>query len=265
MKNKILDNYNRYIIFENGDIYDTKTNKNVHKIVSKRNKSLSVNIVNSNNKKVHIELSKLLAMAFIENNNNFEKVRHKDNNVLNNNLDNLEWFTDKNRYKFYNDYVVIIDTNNNIAKIDKEDYQKVSKFQWYKGEDGYFRTSKTKEHKSYFLHRFILNIKNNKMVDHINRDKTDNRKVNLRMATPLQNSQNQSIAKTNTSGIIGVSKYYETKNGIKWRAYIKLNGKTIQLLKSYDFQKCVIARLRAEKEYFGEFAPQRDLFEKYGI
>ena len=32
-----------------------------------------------------------------------------------------------------------------------------------------------------------------------------------------------------------------------------------------ELEDAIVARLRAEKEYFGEFAPQRDLFEKYGI
>ena len=94
---------------------------------------------------------------------------------------------------------------------------------------------------------------------------SDNRKCNLRVTNFTGNNRNQSISKCNTSGIIGVSKYYKTKNGVKWRAYITINNKHKEILSSYNFNECVVARLKAEKEYFGEFAPQRDLFEKYGI
>lgn len=30
-------------------------------------------------------------------------------------------------------------------------------------------------------------------------------------------------------------------------------------------EDAIVARLLAEKKYYGEFAPQKDLFEKYGI
>ena len=52
------------------------------------------------------------------------------------------------------------------------------------------------------------------VIDHINRDKSDNRWENLRHCSYLQNTLNQGLAKNNTSGHIGVSK---SKSG-KWRA-----------------------------------------------
>ena len=50
-----------------------------------------------------------------------------------------------------------------------------------------------------------------------------------------------------------------------YRARIGYNHKKINLGSYKNLEDAIVARLRAEKEYFGEFAPQRDLFEKYGI
>ena len=60
-------------------------------------------------------------------------------------------------------------------------------------------------------------------IDHINEVKDDNRIVNLRLATNLENHQNQSSPRTNnTSGYLGV--IWDKFSG-KWRARIKVNGK----------------------------------------
>ena len=54
-------------------------------------------------------------------------------------------------------------------------------------------------------------------IDHINRDKTDNRLVNLRAVSGKENSRNQFIPTNNTSGHIGVS--WHTKNN-RWRVSV---------------------------------------------
>lgn len=61
-----------------------------------------------------------------------------------------------------------------------------------------------------------------KHIDHINRDRTDNRWCNLREATNQQNSYNSSKRKQNTSGAKGV---YWSKTSGKWKAQIKIDGK----------------------------------------
>ena len=101
-----------------------------------------------------------------------------------------------------------------------------------------------------------------KWHDHHNRNKLDNRKQNLVLCTPQENARNSSIKSNNKSGIIGV---YKSTQCDSWIAQIKLHNGT-QHLGSYKKKEDAIrVRLRAEKEHFGDFAPQRHLFEKYGI
>jgi hypothetical protein len=59
------------------------------------------------------------------------------------------------------------------------------------------------------------------LVDHVNGDGLDNRRVNLRPAMPSENSANQRLSRANSSGFKGVHLYKRTG---KWRAYISAGG-----------------------------------------
>jgi hypothetical protein len=73
---------------------------------------------------------------------------------------------------------------------------------------------------------------------------------------------NRSLHKNNTSGIMGV---YFNKKRDKWVSRINAYRKHINLGEFKDKEDAIKARLKAEKEYFGEFAPQKDLFKEYNI
>lgn len=98
--------------------------------------------------------------------------------------------------------------------------------------------------------------------DHIDHNELNNRRYNLREASQLDNVRNSKLAKNNTSGFIGVS-WHSSLN--KWRARIMIDHKEICLGVFNDIEDAVKARLEGELKYFGEFAPQRHLFERYGI
>jgi len=87
-------------------------------------------------------------------------------------------------------------------------------------------------------------------IDHINGIKTDNRIINLREATNLQNGKNFRIKSNNKSGVTGV---YWDKDNNKWAAVIKVNHKQIRLGRFVDFADAVKARQGAEIKYFGEW------------
>jgi hypothetical protein len=84
-------------------------------------------------------------------------------------------------------------------------------------------------------------------IDHKNRVRSDNRWNNLRPATRKQNGENQSIARTNTSGVRGVSWYPKYR---KWVAYIKHCGKKKTLGYFFNIEDAAKARAKAEAELF---------------
>ena len=90
-------------------------------------------------------------------------------------------------------------------------------------------------------------------VDHVDRDTTNDRISNLRLATRQQNMMNRSVAVNNKSGVPGV---YWNKTRNKWIADIKLNGKHRYLGSFANFDDACNARWAAEKKHFGEFRPQ---------
>lgn len=98
------------------------------------------------------------------------------------------------------------DSNGNEFIIDIDEFPKVSKFTWIKNQYGYFQNPKAGK-----LHRFILNAEKGKEVDHLNRDKSDNRKCNLRIATISENRQNRDKLNTKRDskykGVFRIKKY----------------------------------------------------------
>ena len=122
-----------------------------------------------------------------------------------------------------------------------------------------------KTRKIYLFHRYILygENQNNKIVDHANRNRFDNRRYNLREVTDQENHRNRGISINNKTGIIGVS-WSESRN--KYLVTICYENKSIFIGRFSSFEDATYARLLAEYKYFGtEFAPQRHLFEQYGI
>ena len=169
-----------------------------------------------------------------------------------------------NRYDLSGDVGIIYDNNGVDFLFDIEDYDKVKDIRWYskKTKDGHiYLENKKNSYKSF--HKIVMNAENT-YVDHINRNTRDNRKSNLRISTNQQNSFNCNLSKNNKSGYTGVS---WDKSKQLWTAKIKVNYKDIYLGSSRNsIEEALILRLKGELKYIGvNFAPQRHLFEKYGI
>ena len=158
---------------------------------------------------------------------------------------------DKNEIVLYEDYAEIILYNKNQdevgrALIDIEDVEKVKNYKWYKDSRGYAYCGTSKKS----LHRLIIEAPKGKSVDHINHDRLDNRKCNLRICTSSQNSMNRRKLDRNTSGHVGVC--YKPKIN-KWQAYITVNRKPIHLGYYKNIEEAIEARKQAEIKYFGEY------------
>jgi hypothetical protein len=166
-------------------------------------------------------------------------------------------FKKENKKDLSGEYGIIWATNKN-EKIyfDLEDAEKVLSYSWGVDSQGY--ATATIDGKKVKMHAF-LGYPN---YDHHNRNKLDNRKTNLVKCTTSENNLNKSKQSNNTSGFIGVSWH---KQFAKWRARVSVNKKEIHLGLFDNIQDAVVARLIAEKKYYGDFAPQRHLFDEYGI
>lgn len=91
-------------------------------------------------------------------------------------------------------------------------------------------------------------------IDHVNRNKHDNRIENLRAATKSQNAANAKLRSDNTSGYKGVS-FDKTQAGVKqWKAKISFKGKSITVGCFETAEKAYVAYKKAAIKYFGEFA-----------
>lgn len=159
----------------------------------------------------------------------------------------------KERFKKYNKYIkkdnyYVGYTSNTHKKfyIDFDDYDNIKEHCWYEMNTGYCATKING--KIITLHKYLMN--KGKIVDHINRNKLDNRKNNLRYVNSQQNAMNKSKQSNNTSGVTGV---FYCKNRKKWVSQITINKKSY--IKRFDTKEEAIKfRKECEKIYFKEYA-----------
>lgn len=146
--------------------------------------------------------------------------------MIKNVLDNID-VINKKYLDIVNDQNVCIE--NRIIKlggkrggytiISPSDYNLVSKYNWYQDQDGYARCGLN----SYTLHRIIMNPPKNLVIDHINHNRLDNRRENLRILTTLQNNQNRKLTKIKYRGVCFC------KKSKKYRVKFTLNHKNVSL------------------------------------
>lgn len=160
-----------------------------------------------------------------------------------------------NQYDLTNDYGVCTVSNGNKFLFDKEYYDKISKYIWSMTGSGYYMTTEKTDGKYMLLHRLIMDCPNGMVVDHINHNKSDNRKSNLRICTNSQNAMNSRIGSNNTSGTKGV---YYSKSRDVWIAFIIKDGKRIFLGYFKNIKDAIKTRKNAEIKYFGEFRYKED-------
>jgi hypothetical protein len=99
--------------------------------------------------------------------------------------------------------------------------------------------------------RVILDCSESEMADHKNRKTLDNRRENIRKATPYQNCANRWADSKNSSGYRGV---YWDKQTEQWKTSIRHRGKFIHLGYFHLLEDAVNARNEAVQKYHGDFA-----------
>jgi hypothetical protein len=168
-----------------------------------------------------------------------------------------------NKYDLSGEYGIGWTSNTNKEfYFDLEDYDKIKDYCWreiiHKKTGHNEVVAQSRDKKTIRIHWVIYG----KYYDHADRNTFNNRKNNLRKASYTENARNYSKLKNNTSGFSGIS---WDKSRSQWVAYITINKKRKKIGRFVNKYDAIIARLQAEAEYFGEFAPQRHLFEEYNI
>jgi len=124
--------------------------------------------------------------------------------------------------------------------VDAEDAERFGRWHWHLHTAGY-AARMCKRRGRIYLHREILGLAkgDGRMADHINRDRLDCRRANLRIVTPGQNNQNRGPWERGSSGVRGVSWHKGTR---KWRVHV--NGKHFGLFADIEEAKARAIEVR---------------------
>jgi hypothetical protein len=163
------------------------------------------------------------------------------------------------------------------AYVDAADYEWLSRYCWYVQAGGY--AARREKGKIIMMHREIMQPPEGMVVDHIDGNKANNCRFNLRVCTPTDNQHNQAKRRGASSRFKGVG--YVKSRG-KYRARFKYNGQPVWLgffddeteaARAYDYKavECCgpLARLNLPEEWSPEriqqvYKPQLGHLEKEG-
>lgn len=140
------------------------------------------------------------------------------------------------------------------AIVDSCQYEEISKHKWC-FLNGYAVRNKhikgVKSPKMIYMHRQIAETPDGMETDHINGNKLDNRKSNLRICLHSQNGKNLKLSKANKTGFKGVDLHSQNKN---FRAQIMCDGKLVHLGCFKTAEEAGAAYSAASKRLHGEYS-----------
>lgn len=155
----------------------------------------------------------------------------------------------KNKYFIKGNYTELYTTKGLKFIVDTEKLNLVLRYTWCFSKTGYLVANI--KNKVVKLHIYLYGKLDNKVYDHINGDKADNRECNLRICAQFENLRNTAKSKCNLVGHLGISLTAEGK----FRARIMFNGREINLGHYQNLPDAINARIEGEKKYFKDFAP----------
>lgn len=156
---------------------------------------------------------------------------------------------------------VIITAEGRAVQVDDDTFEALSKHKWRISGSGYpmttaykFRADGTRYRTTISMHQMIMVVQHGLEVDHIDKNKLNNRRENLRTCTRSQNLCNGKLQKNNTSGHKGVRWHKASK---KWIVTVKKNGVVHYFGVYADLKEAVEVRTREAKRLHGEFYRER--------
>lgn len=145
-------------------------------------------------------------------------------------------------------------TQSKVTLVDEDDFAGLSSFSWCLHKDGYairYATTSYKKQTAILMHRFLCGDPENMEIDHINGNRLDNRRSNLRIVTKQQNQWNASGKRNSSSRHKGV--WFHKRSG-KWESAITINGKQKYLGSFISEDSAALAYNQAAKVIHGVYA-----------
>lgn len=178
----------------------------------------------------------------------------------------------KNKYKICNDYTIIYIKRNNgdifECYIDTEDLQRMIDFNrtWCIKENGDqkypyasymidagYNSKGKKKYSTLVMQRFILGLRDGSVViDHINHNRLDNRKSNLRIIKQVYNTRNRTTKNSNNK--CGVRNVFFDKRISKYVVQLQINGKNTILGKFIKLDEAAKYAEIMRNKYYGTYA-----------
>lgn len=161
-----------------------------------------------------------------------------------------------NKYDLSGEYGIGYTSNCNEEGInyfyfDLEDYDKIKDYCWSFA-NNYVVANSLNKKCNIRMHRLIMGVSDDKVVDHKKHNPYDNRKKNLQVVTQAQNVRNiKKNRDIESKKYVGVQ-----QRGKKYRAQINFDNNRYYLGTFDTFEEVVQARLQAEEKYFGEYRYQ---------
>lgn len=152
------------------------------------------------------------------------------------------------QFRIVGETVEISLSKGKVAVVDLSDYEFVRQYRWHLGGTGRYVARTVRHGVQSLLHRDLLGAAPGIQVDHVNHDGLDNRRCNIRLATPSQNKAHHR-QRRGATGFVGV---YEDKRRGTFTARIGNDNRRIGAFTTAE--EAARARDAAAIERWGAFA-----------